>query len=74
MNELRRGLANAIVGVATMAGFSASPLIFNSMINQRGWQGTWRVLGVIIALLFACAFLFLARDNPRECGLLPDGG
>lgn len=72
--ELRRGFANAIVGVATTVGFSASPIIFNSMINQWGWQGTWRVLGVIIALPFACVFLLLARDNPRECGLLPDGG
>jgi len=72
--ERRRGLANAIVGVGTTVGFSASPLIFNSMINQMGWQGTWRLTGVVIALPFAVLFLLLARDNPQECGLLPDGG
>lgn len=72
--ERRRGLANAMVGVATTVGFSASPLIFNSLIQQLGWQGTWRVTGLVLALPFALIFLLLARDNPRECGLLPDGG
>ena len=72
--ERRRGFANSIVGAATTLGFSASPLIFNSMIDQWGWQATWRLLGIIIALPFAAVFLLLARDNPHECGLLPDGG
>ncbi|MCP4398105.1 MAG: MFS transporter [bacterium] len=72
--ERRRGFANAIVGAAATLGFSASPLIFNRMIDQWGWQTTWRLLGIIIALPFAVVFLLLARDNPHECGLLPDGG
>jgi MFS family permease len=72
--ERRRGFANALVGAATTLGFSASPLIFNSMIDQWGWQATWRLLGIIIALPFAAVFLLFARDNPHECGLLPDGG
>lgn len=72
--EQRRGFANALVGAATTLGFSASPLFFNSMIEQWGWQGSWRLIGIIVALPFAAIFLLLARDNPQECDLLPDGG
>ncbi len=70
----RRGLANALVGVATTVGFSSSPVVFNAMINQFEWQGAWRVLGILVAVPFAAAFLLFSRDNPQECGLLPDGG
>lgn len=72
--EQRRGLANALVGVATTVGFSSSPVIFNAMIGSYGWQDAWRIMGVVIAVPFALAFFLLARDNPQECGLLPDGG
>ncbi len=72
--ETRRGLANALVGVATTVGFSSSPVIFNAMIDQFDWQGTWRITGIVVAVPFAAAFLFFSRDNPRECGLEPDGG
>ncbi|MFA7566902.1 MAG: MFS transporter [Alkalispirochaeta sp.] len=72
--ETRRGLANALVGVATTVGFSSSPVIFNAMIGRFGWQGAWRILGLVIAVPFAIVFLVFSRDNPRECGLLPDGG
>jgi len=72
--EQRRGLANALVGVATTVGFSSSPVIFNAMIGSYGWQQAWRIMGVVVGIPFAAAFFLLARDNPRECGLEPDGG
>jgi MFS transporter, OFA family, oxalate/formate antiporter len=72
--EARRGLANALVGVATTVGFSSSPVIFNAMIDRFDWQGAWRILGIIVAVPFAVAFLLFSRDNPRECGMEPDGG
>ncbi|MEX2442485.1 MAG: MFS transporter [Alkalispirochaeta sp.] len=72
--EQRRGLANALVGVATTVGFSSSPVIFNAMIGAYGWQEAWRIMGVVVGVPFAAAFFLLARDNPQECGLLPDGG
>jgi OFA family oxalate/formate antiporter-like MFS transporter len=64
----------ALVGVATTVGFSSSPVIFNAMINRYDWQGAWRVLGLAVGIPFALVFLLMARDNPRECGLLPDNG
>jgi MFS family permease len=72
--EQRRGLANALVGVATTVGFSSSPVIFNAMIGSYGWKDAWRIMGVVVAVPFALAFFLLARDNPQECDLLPDGG
>jgi MFS transporter, OFA family, oxalate/formate antiporter len=72
--ELRRGLANALVGVATTVGFSASPVLFDGMIGSYGWQGAWQIIGVVVAIPFALFFLLLARDNPQECGLEADNG
>ncbi|MFP4212173.1 MAG: MFS transporter [Alkalispirochaeta sp.] len=72
--EVRRGLANSLLGVATTVGFASSPWIFSIMIDIWGWQGAWRVLGLIVAVPFTVIFLLLARDNPQECDLLPDNG
>jgi MFS transporter, OFA family, oxalate/formate antiporter len=72
--DRRRGFANAIVGVATTVGFSSSPLIFNGLIENFGWQTAWRFIGLVVAVPFAALFLLFSRDNPHECGLEPDGG
>ncbi len=72
--DRRRGLATALVGVATTLGFSSLAITFNSLIGRVGWQMTWRLTGLFLAVPFALLFLVLARDNPAECGLQPDGG
>lgn len=69
----RRGLANAMMGVVISFGFSATPGILNTAIEQAGWRMVWRGLGLIIGGGFALLALLLARDNPQECGLAPDG-
>jgi MFS transporter, OFA family, oxalate/formate antiporter len=69
----RRGLTNGFVGIATSVGFSSAVIAFNGAIDYAGWQTTWRILGVILAVPVALLFLLTARDNPQECGLKPDG-
>ena len=71
--ERRRGLANAFVGIATTLGFSSAAIGFNGLTESIGWQQTWRLLGFFLIVPFALFFLLLARDNPAECGLKPDG-
>lgn len=72
--EKRRGMANAILGVAVSFGFSYSPRILDRLIQAGGWQTAWRFLALIIAGGF-CVFAFVFfRDRPEDFGLKPDGG
>lgn len=72
--EARRGLANSLVGMATTLGFSATPVFFTMLIGRTGWQDSWRLVGLVIAIPFAAVFVLLARDNPQDEGMKPDGG
>ena len=68
-----RGRANAIRGSFISFGFSSAPRFFNSLRGKYGWNGAWRLLGILLSTVFAAIFWLIARDNPRECGLVPDG-
>lgn len=72
--DRRRGLANAFLSVGISFGFSYAPLFLNGLIERHGWQRSWAGLGWVIGGAFAVAFLILARDNPEQCDLEPDGG
>ena len=72
--EKRRGMANAILGVAVSFGFSYSPRVFDRLIQSGGWQGAWRFLAVIIGAGFCFTAFMLFRDKPEDFGLSPDGG
>jgi len=69
-----RGRANAIHGTFTSFGFSYAPRFLNQLRDVHGWTGAWRLMGLLTASLFAGIFYLFARDNPKECGLEPDGG
>jgi OFA family oxalate/formate antiporter-like MFS transporter len=72
--SLRRGMANAFLGVFISLGFSATPLVFNRLIRASSWRGAYRLLALILMAGFACFALVFFRDNPEQCGLTPDGG
>jgi sugar phosphate permease len=71
--DRHRGLANGLTGLGVALGFSLAPRIFKDMIDAWGWRGAWRVMAGVIGLAFAGVALLLYRDNPEDCGLLPDG-
>lgn len=68
-----RGFANGLSGVAISFGFSVAPSIFNSMIEDTGWQQTLWQLAILAILFVFFAFLFY-RDNPKDSDCKPDGG
>ena len=70
--ERRRGMANAVMGTAIGSVFSLAPRFFDVQIQQRGWQGAWRLTTLILIgfALFAAIFF---RDKPEDYGLKPDG-
>lgn len=72
--EQHRGLANGIRGVVVALAFSASPRVLDNLIQGLTWQGTWRVLALVIGVAFSFFALLFLRDTPEGCGLLPDGG
>jgi MFS family permease len=71
--DARRGFVNGILGLCVAFGFSYSPRVLNTLIENYTWKGTWKLLGLFIGVGFALIFFILARDNPAECGLQPDG-
>ncbi len=69
----KRGIVVGISGILVSFSFSATPVFLNNIIKKIGWRETWILFGMIAAFGFTIvAFLFF-RDNPEDCGLLPDG-
>lgn len=70
--DQRRGLANMISSFFVSMGFSIAPLLLSGLIDEFNWNGAWQILG-LISLCFAVFVFVFYRDNPEECGLIPDG-
>lgn len=70
--ERRRGLANGMLGVSISFGFSLTPRALDELIQNGGWQWTWRVLALVLAGFAVFAFVTF-RARPEDHGLTPDG-
>lgn len=71
--DKRRGFANGILGVFTAFGFSYSPRVLQSIIQDKGWIDTWLLIALVVSVIFTVfAFIFF-RDNPSDAGQIPDG-
>jgi len=71
--DRRRGLASGLSGTFVVLGFSSAPLVLKLLIDAFGWRGTWAMAAGVIGLGYAAVALVFWRDNPEECGLVPDG-
>lgn len=69
----RRGMVSAIVGTFVSFGFNSAPAFFDRLIRAAGWQGAWRISGLIVLILGVSLYVILVRDNPKSVGLKPDG-
>jgi OFA family oxalate/formate antiporter-like MFS transporter len=69
----RRGIASGITGVAVGYGFANTPRICHWLIEQTTWNGTWFAMAVAWIFIFTPLVLIFFRDNPEDCGLIPDG-
>jgi len=68
-----RGMANAFMGVAVSFAFSLAPRVLNGQVLRYRWDGAWRNMGIFLATAGVLFFWLFSRDNPEECGLVPDG-
>jgi MFS family permease len=69
----RRGLVSGISGVALGYGFAITPALCSRLIGRAGWDGSWQILSIGWLLIFTPLVLIFFRDNPEDCGLIPDG-
>lgn len=68
-----RGLVNGIQGPLVALGFSMAPAWFGDMIKLWGWDLSWRYTGFFAITVFSIFAWIFYRDNPEDCGLIPDG-
>jgi len=71
--DYHRGTALALSGAVTAFGFSLAPRVLDSLIQQFGYDGAWRLLGLLTVTIMAGLGWLLFRDNPEECGMNMDG-
>ncbi len=60
--DKKRGLVVAIMGAFTAFAFSLSPKLFNSMINTYNWNGTWRILSLVVFPIFILIIIVFFKD------------
>lgn len=68
-----RGLASGISGVAVGYGFANTPKLLHQWIDLTGWSASWRTMGMVWIVICTPLILIFFRDNPEDCGLVPDG-
>lgn len=67
-----RGKVNAISSITVSLGFSSSPILINYLIDEKGWEVSWRILAICL-LIFSIFILQFYRNKPEDFNLIPDG-
>ncbi len=67
-----RVMSVALVLVALFGGVYV-PLL-QPFAEGSDWRQVWILLGVVVGVTMLPVTLLLLRDNPEDCGLLPDNG
>jgi OFA family oxalate/formate antiporter-like MFS transporter len=69
----RRGFASGLAVSGIGVGTRAMPPLASLLIGVVGWREAYFVLGCLAALVGVGSALLIEND-PRDCGLAPDGG
>ncbi len=72
--DRRRGIAVAVIGVATSFGFSYAPRPLHGLIDSFGWSQALLLLAGLLILGFLPFAALLYRDSPEHCGLKVEEG
>jgi len=68
-----RGRALSFAGLGGLLGAAGFPPLINALIDGYGWQNAWRMLALVLIVLFVPAAYYFVRNRPEDVGLLPDG-
>ena len=69
----KRGLATAISGLGGSLSMMLFPVLNLYLIKSYGWQTTWNILGLIVAVTIVVPSILLLKNRPEDIGLHPDG-
>ncbi|AOM83734.1 MFS transporter [Salisediminibacterium beveridgei] len=69
---VKRGRALSLMMIGGFISSTAFPPMVAWLIEGFGWQTTWRVLGIMILVIFVPIVYFFMKDKPEDIGLLPD--
>lgn len=72
--EERRGLAIGICFMGSGLGGMLFNMLAGGWVTALGWQATFRILAVIIAVVAIPVIFFVLRIRPQDMGLQPLGG
>ncbi|APY12314.1 MFS transporter [Seonamhaeicola sp. S2-3] len=70
--DKNRGKVNSISSIGVSLGFSMSPLVFNYLIENYGWEKSWQILALVL-VVFSFFIIQFYRDKPEDFNLKPDG-
>ena len=70
--DKNRGKVNSISSIAVSLGFSSSPILFNYLIDENGWEVSWQILAMCL-FIFCFLILQFYRNKPEDFGFIPDG-
>lgn len=70
----RRGRATGILTMAHSGGMVLFPLLAAQVVQARGWQDAWMVLGLMVWVIALGPVALLIIQRPEDVGLKPDGG
>lgn len=68
----KRALAIGIYGIGGSLASVSVPALNIWMINNYGWQSSWRIWSLLIILIFLPLMWTLVVNTPEEIGVLPD--
>jgi len=71
--DVKRGMALAFSGVFVSFGFSLAPRWLNYLVEQYGYEGAWRIIGILTLVVMGPLGWLVFRDRPEDCGLVMDG-
>lgn len=70
--DRNRGKVNSISSIAVSLGFSSSPILFNKLIDDYGWEMAWQIIAILL-FIFSFCIIQLYRNRPEDFNLKPDG-
>ena len=70
----KRGRAIGILSFGHAGGMILFPAIASVVIQLRGWQEAWLVMGVLVLVIALAPVALFIIQRPEDVGLAPDGG
>ena len=69
----RRGRATGLLFLSHSIGMTLFPLLAAVIIQARGWQDAWLIMGILVWVIALGPVSLLIVQRPEDIGMVPDG-